>query len=99
MLWPDRIIDVDFRCNKYCHLLEKRKFLNRLLICLVALSPFCAMASNTASQSFNKAKKQLLTVYQEHRETLYCGAAFDAKGQVITPPGFCSGIVINNRCL
>jgi hypothetical protein len=25
MLWPDRIIDVDLRCNEYCHLLEKRK--------------------------------------------------------------------------
>jgi deoxyribonuclease-1 len=62
--------------------------LNRLLICLVALSPLLSVASNTASQSFNKAKKQLLTVYQEHRETLYCRAAFDAKGQVITPPGF-----------
>jgi deoxyribonuclease-1 len=62
--------------------------LNRLLICIIALSPLCALASNTTNQSFNKAKKQLLTVYQEHRETLYCGAAFDAKGQVITPSGF-----------
>jgi hypothetical protein len=25
MIWQDRIIDVDLRCNKYCHLLEKRK--------------------------------------------------------------------------
>jgi deoxyribonuclease-1 len=62
--------------------------LNRLLICLVALLPLFASASNTSNQSFNKAKKQLLTVYQDHRETLYCGAAFDAKGYVIAPPGF-----------
>lgn len=62
--------------------------MNRLLICIIALSPLFALASNTTNQSFNKAKKQLLTVYQGHRETLYCGAAFDAKGQVMAPPGF-----------
>jgi deoxyribonuclease I len=62
--------------------------LNRLLICILAFSPFIAVASNTTNQSFNQAKKQLLSVYQDHRETLYCGAEFDAKGLVITPSGF-----------
>jgi endonuclease I len=62
--------------------------INRLLISMVAILPLFADASNTANQSFNKAKKQLVTMYQGHRETLYCGAAFDAKGRVITPPGF-----------
>jgi len=62
--------------------------LNRGLVCFITLSPFIAVASNTTNQSFNQAKKQLLLVYQDHRETLYCGAAFDAKGLVISSPGF-----------
>jgi len=62
--------------------------LNRGLVCFITLSPFIAVASNTTNQSFNQAKKQLLSVYQDHRETLYCGAAFDANGLVISPPGF-----------
>ena len=51
--------------------------LNRGLVCFITLSPFIAVASNTTNQPFNQAKKQLLLVYQDHRETLYCGAAFD----------------------
>lgn len=62
--------------------------MNRFLISIIAVIPLFAVASNTTNQSFNQAKKQLLSVYQDHRETLYCGAAFDAKGQVISPPGF-----------
>lgn len=62
--------------------------MNRFLITILAVIPLFAVASNTTNQSFNQAKKQLLSVYQDHRETLYCGAVFDAKGQVISPPGF-----------
>ncbi len=62
--------------------------MNRGLVCFIALSPFIAVASNTTNQSFNQAKKQLLSVYQNQRETLYCGAVFDAKGLVISLPGF-----------
>ena len=36
--------------------------INRLLISMVAISPLFADASNTTNKSFNKAKKQLLTV-------------------------------------
>lgn len=62
--------------------------MKRLFTFIVVLSPIFAVASNTTIQSFNQAKKQLLSVYQDHRETLYCGAAFDAKGLVTPPLGF-----------
>ncbi|ACK48935.1 hypothetical protein Sbal223_4481 (plasmid) [Shewanella baltica OS223] len=35
----------------------------------IAFWPFISVASNTTNQSFNQAKKQLLSVYQDHRET------------------------------
>lgn len=37
---------------------------------------------NTSNQSFNKAKKNLEAVYADHRETFYCGCAFDARRKV-----------------
>ncbi|MGL1933136.1 MAG: hypothetical protein OCC45_15485 [Desulfotalea sp.] len=44
---------------------------------------------NTTFDSFSKAKKTLeRKVYYDHRETIYCGAEFTAKKQVIPPPGF-----------
>ncbi|WP_220493808.1 hypothetical protein [Shewanella sp. SG41-4] len=44
---------------------------------------------NTSNDSFNKAKKMLeRQVYQDHRETLYCGAKFDAKKNIEAPVGF-----------
>jgi deoxyribonuclease-1 len=47
------------------------------------------LAANQEIQSFNKAKKLLeKQVYNNHRQTLYCGATFDTKKRVSTPQGF-----------
>jgi deoxyribonuclease-1 len=44
---------------------------------------------NTREQSFQDAKRALeRAVYFDHRVTLYCQAAFDAKGTITPPPGF-----------
>jgi len=44
---------------------------------------------NTREDSFQAAKKALgRIVYQDHRITFYCQAAFDAEGKVTLPPGF-----------
>ena len=44
---------------------------------------------NTTNQSFNSAKRMLeRDVYFDHRETLYCWAAFDARKNVTPPVGF-----------
>ncbi len=44
---------------------------------------------NESIGSFSKAKKNLeRDVYMDHRETIYCGAKFDAKKNVIPPAGF-----------
>lgn len=46
-------------------------------------------SGNTRIESFNKAKRLLeREVYFDHRVTLYCGAKFDAKKNVIIPEGF-----------
>ena len=48
-----------------------------------------AIAANQEIQSFSKAKKVLeRQVYNKHRTTLYCDAAFDAKKKVTPPSGF-----------
>lgn len=49
-----------------------------------------ALASgNETIYSFSKAKKTLeRSVYFDHRETIYCGAKFDAKKNITLPPGF-----------
>ena len=47
------------------------------------------MQSNETINSFNKAKKILeREVYYDHRTTLYCGATFDEKKNVLPPKGF-----------
>lgn len=44
---------------------------------------------NTTIDSFSKAKKLLQNeVYADHRETLYCGATYDADKSVNAPAGF-----------
>lgn len=44
---------------------------------------------NQKIESFSKAKKELMKrVYFDHRETLYCGAKFDAKKNIEFPVGF-----------
>jgi deoxyribonuclease-1 len=66
------------------------KFYNYLLLIVTFLLPSVpALSSNESIQSFSKAKKLLeKKVYQDHRETLYCGASFNAKKQIIPPTGF-----------
>ena len=54
-----------------------------------AVDDGAAAAGNTTIESFNKAKRLLeREVYFDHRVTLYCGAAFDAKKNVVIPEGF-----------
>jgi deoxyribonuclease-1 len=44
---------------------------------------------NDTNDSFNKAKKMLeRDVYHDNRETIYCGAKFDAKKNIEAPQGF-----------
>lgn len=46
-------------------------------------------AGNETIYSFSKAKKTLeRSVYFDHRETIYCGAKFDAKKNITLPSGF-----------
>ena len=62
--------------------------LYRSVVGMVTLLPCLVLASNSTIQSFNTAKKELVKIYKNQRETLYCGAVFDAKGNVIAPVGF-----------
>lgn len=61
-----------------------------LLLSSTLLISFHALADgNTTISSFSKAKKTLeRSVYFDHRTTLYCGAKFDAKKNIILPSGF-----------
>ena len=64
--------------------------MNRLLLIvpLMAFASYSA-AENKTNDSFNKAKKILeKQVYYDHRETVYCNAAFDAEKNIIPPTGF-----------
>ncbi|NRB41819.1 MAG: endonuclease [Pseudomonadales bacterium] len=64
--------------------------LKYLLIIAVFLFSSASFASgNDTIQSFSKAKKHLeREVYADHRETIYCAAAFDADKNITPPPGF-----------
>lgn len=63
------------------------KFFYLVLITTISLSAFAD--GNESISSFSKAKKNLeRSVYMDHRETLYCGAEFDSKKNVIPPSGF-----------
>ncbi|MUJ27942.1 endonuclease I [Aliivibrio fischeri] len=61
-----------------------------LLLSSTLLISFHVLADgNTTISSFSKAKKTLeRSVYFDHRTTLYCGAKFDAKKNIILPSGF-----------
>jgi deoxyribonuclease-1 len=61
-----------------------------IYISLILLSFSVVSAdANESIESFNKAKKLLQKkVYHDHRETIYCGAEFDAKKKVTVPVGF-----------
>jgi deoxyribonuclease-1 len=68
------------------------KLLSASVIVLLASAQAISIAharGNTTNQSFNKAKKYLeREVYFDHRQTIYCAAAFDANKLVIPPKGF-----------
>ena len=66
------------------------KLVNPLLaLVLLSLSAGSLAGGNQTNQSFNKAKKNLeRSVYQDHRETIYCAAKFDSKKNVLAPAGF-----------
>jgi len=57
------------------------------LLLLLAPTPANA-AGNTANDSFSQAKKNLTQVYADHRITVYCGAAYDERGNITLPEGF-----------
>ena len=60
-----------------------------LIAILILIRCLPTLASNQTIESFSKAKKILDTqVYQHHRETLYCGASFDANKKITPPSGF-----------
>ncbi|HZF62736.1 MAG TPA: endonuclease [Desulfovibrio sp.] len=65
----------------------KRYFI--LCAALLLLFPVLSLAAgNTTNDSFSHAKKMLGQVYADHRITFYCGATYDAQGNVTLPAGF-----------
>lgn len=63
------------------------KGIKAFLLLAALLLPFTVIAEPT--DSFSKAKKLMLDkVYFDHKETLYCGAAFDEKKHITLPAGF-----------
>ena len=66
------------------------------ILLLIIISFFAiqnSYASNTNIESFRKSKRLLERhVYFDHRETIYCGAAFDGKKNITTPEGFTTNI-------
>lgn len=65
------------------------KRLTVFLLLLFLILPFYVSAGNQTIQSFSTAKKILeKQVYNNHRQTIYCGAKFNAQKQVTPPPGF-----------
>ena len=55
---------------------------------LLLFSTNVLAAGNSTNDSFAQAKKMLGQVYADHRVTLYCGAEYDAHGNVTLPDGF-----------
>ena len=69
------------------HESSKMKVIYFALILSISITSFAG--GNESIESFSKAKKNLERhVYMDHRETIYCGAKFDAKKNVIIPAGF-----------
>lgn len=64
--------------------------MKKSLICLLlATFPAVVFSQNVSNPSFSKAKKLLeKKVYNNHRETIYCGAKFTAKKKVLAPADF-----------
>jgi len=56
---------------------------------LLGFSASSIAAGSETNQSFSKAKKKLeRSVYQDHREIIYCAASFDSKKNVAVQAGF-----------
>lgn len=65
--------------------------MNKILLAIygILLIPAIALAAgNSTNDSFSHAKKMLSQVYSDHRITFYCGAEYDAQGNVTLPEGF-----------
>ena len=65
-----------------------RKFLLSALLAALLLPALAMAGGNTTNDSFSHAKKMLGQVYADHRVTFYCGATYDAQGNVMLPDGF-----------
>jgi deoxyribonuclease-1 len=60
-----------------------------IVFILVLLFPSIAAAKGkTTNDSFAPAKKTLSQVYADHRVTLYCGAPYDERRNVVLSEGF-----------
>ncbi len=65
-----------------------RKFLLSALLAALLLPTLALAGGNTSNDSFSHAKKLLGQVYTDHRVTFYCGAEYDAQGNITLPEGF-----------
>lgn len=65
-----------------------RKLLLSFLLAALLLPALALAAGNTTNDSFSRSKKMLSQVYADHRITFYCGATYDAHGNVTLPDGF-----------
>lgn len=65
-----------------------RRFLISVFVGAILAPALVLAAGNTANDSFARAKKMLSKVYEDHRVTLYCGAEYDAQGNITLPEGF-----------
>ena len=65
-----------------------RKILLSALLAALLLPTMAMAAGNTTNDSFAHAKRMLGQVYADHRVTIYCGATYDAQGNVTLPIGF-----------
>lgn len=74
-----------------------RKFLFSVLAGAILAPALVLAAGNTTNDSFARAKKMLSQVYEDHRVTLYCGAQYDAQGNVTLPEGIVIPIKRANR--
>ena len=65
-----------------------RKFLLSALLATLLLPVMALAGGNTTNDSFSHAKKMLGQVYADHHVTFYCGATYDAQGNIALPEGF-----------
>jgi len=69
--------------------LNIKRLMKKIISVLIIFCTLPVFAANEEIQSFSKAKRILeKKVYNNHRKTLYCGAAFNADKSIVTPKGF-----------